>query len=163
MAHLIKFVVVRQVLLRHIAQHFSVICHSRTVIQLAVKLHRQADYSYHIKLRQFFQNRYERILSTVKERCLIEQILTGVTRDAQFRKNCELYIFFSKLLCQRDYLLCVVLTVGNLNLRCCRRYFYKSVFHIVLFGLRLKIRNCLSFRRPFFLSRLKYRRKLFPS
>ena len=53
--------------------------------------------------------------------------------------------------------------VGNFNLRCCRRYFYKSVFHIVLFGLRLKIRNCLSFRRPFFLSRLKYRQKLFPS
>ena len=85
MAHLVKFVVVRQVLLRHIAQHFSVIGHSRTVILLAVILHRQSDYSYHIK---FIQNRYERILSTVKERCLVEQILTGVTSDAQFRENC---------------------------------------------------------------------------
>ena len=87
--HFIVFPVVGQEGLGHHAQNTPLMQDRSAVEQQGVHLQRQADDGDQIGFPRRPQHGAERLLGTVKQRLLVEQVFTRVGRQAELREHCH--------------------------------------------------------------------------
>ena len=112
-ALLVKFAVVGQVYFRHQTQQLTVAEHRRTVVQLAVMAHRQADEDNDVQSLAGLQNRGKAVLGPTQQGILQEQVTAGVAGQRKLRQAEQLHIFFGVLTHDADDLVGVVGAVGH--------------------------------------------------
>ena len=112
-ALLVKLAVVGQVYFRHQTQQLTVAEHRRTVVQLAVMAHRQADEDNDVQSLAGLQNRGKAVLGPTQQGILQEQVTAGVAGQRKLRQAEQLHIFFGVLAHDADDLVGVVGAVGH--------------------------------------------------
>ena len=113
MALLVKLAVVGQVYFRHQTQQLTVAEHRRTVVQLAVMAHRQADKDNDVQSLAGLQNRGKAVLGPTQQGILQEKVTAGVAGQRKLRQAEQLHIFFGVLAHDADDLVGVVGAVGH--------------------------------------------------
>ena len=129
-ALLIEFTIVRQVGLGDKSQEVALLNDGSTIEQQVTTNHGQSYDDNDIERAGEFQQFQYGLLSLIQQQLLAKKILTGVSRDAQLRKDNDFHALAFSLGNQTFQLFLVIVAIGHLHRRygCCHRD--KSVFHI---------------------------------
>ena len=129
-AFLVELVVVRQIGLRDHAQQRTTLDDGSTVEQQTTRLNRQAHHTDDIQLTSEVQQLEQSTLSLVEQQLLLEQVLTRITCQRQFREAHQLYAIAIGHSNEFLDFLYVVLHIGYAYGRYGCSHLDKSVFHI---------------------------------
>ena len=117
LARLVELAVVRQVGLRHDAEHTAVAEHRRAVEEAMVDAQGQPDDGDRRDLRRRRGDAAERDLAGIEEGALVEQVVAGVGREPELGEGDDDRALRGGLLEHRDRLARVVGGIGDADLR----------------------------------------------
>ena len=129
-AFLVELIIVGQIGLGHHAEYAAALYHSGTVQQQPACLHGQTYHTDDVQLTGKLQQAYQPFLGLVQQQLLLEQVLTGVARQTEFRKTDYLHLLAVGQRNQFFHLLNVVLNVSHFHGGHSSRHVYKTIFHI---------------------------------
>ncbi len=128
-AFLVELAIVGKVCLGDEGKYFALLDYCSTVEKQVANDDGDADDRDDVELTGEVEQHEYRLLGLLKECLLTEEVLTGVTRDAQLGEDDYLHAFPLSLGYLCLYLLNVEYCVGDAYRRYCRCYCNKSVFH----------------------------------
>lgn len=128
-AFLVELVIVGQIGLGNHTEYAAPLHHNGTVQQQSSCLHGQSYHTDDVQLAGKLQQAYQSLLGLVQQQLLLEQVLTGVARQTEFRKTNNLHLLAVSQGDQFLHLLDVVLNVCYFHGGHSSRHFYKTIFH----------------------------------
>ena len=129
MSHLIKFRIVRNILLGNDTDDISLVDNGCNIQELAAQFIRKADDDHGIKVACLLGKIEKAELCLVQKCFLLEKIPAGITRQTELRENDDRSIPGCRFPCKTYRLRNIVINITDFDLRACRRNSYKTVKH----------------------------------